>query len=107
MSGTVWQSQGDIDEQQARIEHIRAGTASQQQETEARDVQLARERKLDVPGGVSDKDVQRRGLELDVANTNLEFEKTLSENKQGIITSELLQKSLDDQQRLTASIYSA
>lgn len=107
MSGWLWQDRGDADEQAARIDQIRAGTAAREQETEARDVQLARERKLDVPGGVTDKDVQRRGLELDVHNTNLEFEKSLAANKQGIITSELLQKSLDDQQRLTASIYSA
>lgn len=90
----------DAAEQQARIDAMQQGI-------ELKDIELGRERRLEVPGGVSEKDVQRRGLELDVTNTNLEFEKTLAGSKQNIITSEILQKSLDDQQRLTASIYTA
>jgi hypothetical protein len=89
----------DAQEQQARIDASR-------QDIQERDIQLGRMRKEDT-SGLQDKDIQRRGLDLDIQNSNLAFEKALTEQKQGIVTADLVQHGLDSQARATAGVWQA
>lgn len=106
MSGTVWKDQGDVDEQAARIEQIKAGTASQQQATEARDVELARQRKRD-ESGLTDRELQLEGLNKDLEITEAGFKKSIQAETQGVVSADLHNQTIEAKLRQTANIWRA
>jgi hypothetical protein len=91
--------QRDAAEQQARIDAIRQGIAE-------RDIELGRKRKEDA-SGLQEKDIQRRGVEADIAQTDAEYRKTIQAEQQGVMSAELHNQTLDSSLRQTANIWRA
>ena len=62
MSGWLWTDKADVEEKQARLDQIRAGTMQQQQVNEGRELDLRVRRQKAEPGGEDDKKLQLEGL---------------------------------------------
>lgn len=89
----------DAQEQQARI-------ATMQQGIEEKDINLGRMRRED-ESGLQEKEIKRRGVEADIAQTDAEFRKTIQAEQQGVMSAELHNQVLDSSLRQTANIWRA
>src|SRR5882672_8764631 len=89
----------DREERQARIEQMQQGIKE-------KGFTLDRLQKEE-DAGLTDKDVQRRGTELDIANTDAEFKKSIQAEQQGVISADLHTQTIDSSLRQAANIWRA
>lgn len=99
MSGWLWKDSGDVAEQQARIEQVRQGTAE-------KEFELQRKYRED-EAGLTDKDIQLKGLTADIATTEANYQRSVQAEKQGLMTAQLHDQTVHAKLTQSANIYRA